>query len=113
MACSSSWESECTSSLGTRKATSSREVREVRERLHGRDAIRSIGRRMARRYRGDDTLEPALKIMRLLWRGRSHDERSVAISIMAQVVQSVKGGSGASEPSHEKREHFRGSDVPS
>ena len=36
----------------------------------------------------------------------------IAVSIMAQVIQSVKGGS-KSGPAHEKREHLRESDVPS
>ena len=77
--------------MGTRRAARSRtardEVREIRERLPGRDSIRRIARRVARRHRGDASLEPVLKVVRLLWRGRSRDERSVAIATMAALTR--------------------------
>ncbi len=45
--------------------------------------VRSLGRELARRHRGDANLEPLWATARALWKSRWHEERSVAIHMVA------------------------------
>ena len=49
--------------------------------------VRSLAREIARRHRGDRTLDGLLSTARTLWKSRWHEERSTAIHMVAALVR--------------------------
>ncbi|HVR86571.1 MAG TPA: DNA alkylation repair protein [Planctomycetota bacterium] len=49
--------------------------------------VRSLAREIARRHRQDKTLDGLLAVARTLWKSRWHEERSVAIHMVAALVR--------------------------